>query len=303
MHALFARIRASQAGEVLKEGSGAAERKSGPEALRRRSAAESLASSPEDHGQPGEEAQPERDSPPPGTKVADAGDDASEVFSADESLLQRRDALMEPIAAGLARRLKRALQDEQNDALDRIRSQNDRSSVDAIMGPANSQGDRYRRISMMLLEEGVLAGASLTGAGDRSVRDARSVAAEEAYALAAAVAGPLRKRVEEGFEEVATGDESSVADHLGAAYRELKGQRIESIATDHVSGAMSRGVLKAVPKEATLRWVVDDDGTPCPDCDDNGLAGPLSAGESYPTGQSHPPAHPGCRCLLTPDSA
>jgi hypothetical protein len=23
-------------------------------------------------------------------------------------------------------------------------------------------------------------------------------------------------------------------------------------------------------------------------------------GETFPTGQAHPPAHPGCRCLLAP---
>ena len=28
------------------------------------------------------------------------------------------------------------------------------------------------------------------------------------------------------------------------------------------------------------------------------LAGPTVKGEAYPTGQLHPPAHAGCRCLL-----
>jgi hypothetical protein len=44
--------------------------------------------------------------------------------------------------------------------------------------------------------------------------------------------------------------------------------------------------------------VASDDGGPCPDCDDDALAGPTRKGDAFPTGQLHPPAHPGCRCVL-----
>ena len=46
--------------------------------------------------------------------------------------------------------------------------------------------------------------------------------------------------------------------------------------------------------------VVDDGGVPCPDCDDNSLAGSVPKGEPFPTGDLHPPAHPGCRCIAVP---
>jgi hypothetical protein len=49
-----------------------------------------------------------------------------------------------------------------------------------------------------------------------------------------------------------------------------------------------------------VRWVVDDIDGPCPDCDDNALAGPTPLGQPFPTGQVAPPAHPGCRCVLAP---
>jgi hypothetical protein len=39
----------------------------------------------------------------------------------------------------------------------------------------------------------------------------------------------------------------------------------------------------------------------CPDCDDNALE-PTVKGSDFPTGQPHPPAHPGCRCLLVVDT-
>ena len=64
-----------------------------------------------------------------------------------------------------------------------------------------------------------------------------------------------------------------------------------------MASAFNRGVLTAAPNGTTFRWVFGDPG-PCPDCDDNSLAGPTAKGEPYPTGQHHPPAHAGCGCLL-----
>ena len=61
--------------------------------------------------------------------------------------------------------------------------------------------------------------------------------------------------------------------------------------------------VAAAPPGRSLRWIVDDGGTQCPDCDDNALAGPLRSGETFPTGHACPPAHAGCRCLLAPAEA
>ncbi len=69
--------------------------------------------------------------------------------------------------------------------------------------------------------------------------------------------------------------------------------------------AFSLGSLAvAGPSDTPLEWVAvaPPDGSPCPDCEDNGLNGAQSAGEEFPTGHTHPPAHPGCRCLLAPST-
>jgi hypothetical protein len=47
-----------------------------------------------------------------------------------------------------------------------------------------------------------------------------------------------------------------------------------------------------------LHWIPIAVGR-CADCDDNALE-PTVKGAAFPTGQVHPPAHPGCRCLLAP---
>ena len=54
------------------------------------------------------------------------------VADDDEAVLQRRDALIEPVTHNLGRKLKRALQDDQNDLLDRLRTQRGKVGVDLI---------------------------------------------------------------------------------------------------------------------------------------------------------------------------
>ncbi|HXW32296.1 MAG TPA: hypothetical protein VEJ21_04325, partial [Acidimicrobiales bacterium] len=121
--------------------------------------------------------------------------------------------------------------------------------------------------------------------------------------LAHAMVAPLRRRLLEQAEWPELDDEAAVADFVGSAFREWKGQRAERIAADHAHGAFWQAALAAIPRAEQLRWVVDDEGVQCPDCDDNALAGAMAAGETFPTGHVHPPAHPGCRCLLVPGPA
>ena len=99
---------------------------------------------------------------------------------------------------------------------------------------------------------------------------------------------------------LADADEAVVAEHVGSAFREWKGERIERLAGDHVVAAFSAGTMSAVG-DAQLEWVAvaGSGDAPCPDCEDNGLSGPQQPGQEFPTGHLHPPAHPGCRCLLT----
>ena len=68
-----------------------------------------------------------------------------------------------------------------------------------------------------------------------------------------------------------------------------------------IAAAWARGVHDAAPEGSLLRWVPIEVGR-CSDCDDNALE-PTRRGEPFPTCQTHPPAHPGCRCTLTPVTA
>jgi len=214
----------------------------------------------------------------------------------------RRDELLRPIVTALGRRLKRTLQDYQNDLLDGLRSRGSIWSSD-LLPPEVEHRDRLATAAIPALEQAAEAGAAFaaTGSDHRPSVDALVGIADQ---LAESLAGPLRRRLLE--DDGVDGAEESVAvEHIGSAFREWKGERVEGLAADHVVAAFSLGTIAATGESgAAIEWVaVPPPGeTPCPDCEDNGLNGPQQAGEPFPTGNPYPPAHPGCRCLLVPAS-
>lgn len=214
-------------------------------------------------------------------------------------LVVRRDELIAPVVKSLARRLKRTLQDDQNELLDGLRSKGSRWSVD-LLPDLTEQTDAYATASLPILEEAAEAGVTFAGtkrASKLSVDELAGIGHE----LAEAVVGPLRRRLSED-EGLGDADEAVVAEHVGSAFREWKGERIERLAGDYVVAAFSAGTIAATKgkKAVALEWVADSASAdaPCPDCEDNGLNGSLRPDEAFPTGHRHPPAHPGCRCLL-----
>ncbi|MDP9073904.1 MAG: hypothetical protein M3N98_06940 [Actinomycetota bacterium] len=223
----------------------------------------------------------------------------------DEKLLQLRDAAMTPIEAALTRRLKRVLQDDQNDLLDRLRGLRTHPTAAFVLPARSAQTMRFAAASLPMLGEAAAAGADFvtrrlgrTPLGDGALGSLDDVAAE----LANVIVFPLRRRLEEVFAAAAADDDRvALAESIGAAYREWKTQRIEATGADYVAAAYSRGAYAATPAGTTSRWLVEDVDGPCPDCDDNVLAGAVPKGDAYPTGQPHPPAHSGCRCLAVPN--
>ena len=272
--AVFARLRAEQ-------------QRQGPEAPEAQTPPAGVSGLPGEPGgaSPSGEAEAEVDAVEP---AEEAGEPEGEVDPA----LVRRDDLLAPLVASLARRLKRALKDDQNDILDRLRHAGRWS--DDVLPAEDEHLERYRQAAGPQLLAAARAGAMFLDAPDGDVPPVGAVADE----LAAAVVAPLRRRLLQAA--AVADDDAAVADHVGSAYREWRGARVERLAGDHAVAALSLAVLHAAPPGGHLRWLVDDDGIECPDCDDNAWAGPIEAGDAYPTGHRHPPAHAGCRCLLAP---
>jgi DivIVA domain-containing protein len=223
---------------------------------------------------------------------AEVGAGAGDEVEADPDLA-RRDELLRPVITGLTRRLKRALQDDQNDILDRLRAAGGWGPK--VLPPVKEHRARYVGAATEHLREAASSGALFAGGTPADAPAVDAICDE----LAATIVAPLRRRLDGDAAGSESGDDALV-DRVGAAFREWKGARVERLAGDQALAAFGQATLAVVPKGTTLRWVVDDGGVECPDCDDNALSGPTPPGEAFPTGHPHPPAHAGCRCLIAP---
>jgi hypothetical protein len=220
-----------------------------------------------------------------------------------ERAMEGRDELLENLEAGLARARKRVLGDEQNEVLDALRRLGP-SAPDGVLPDTDAQIAGYRDAAVPWLQQAVRAGAGFVSDPEIATNgEALPAIDAPARALAVELVDPLRARLTRALAAGAEAQDPSVAaESLRSTYRQWKVQQVEECARHHILAAFSLGAFAATPPAATLQWLVDDDGH-CPDCDDNALAGPTAKGETFPTGQLHPPAHPGCRCLLVPVTA
>jgi DivIVA domain-containing protein len=205
----------------------------------------------------------------------------------DDDLIARRDQLLSPVTARLSRTVKRALGDDQNRLLDELRSAPS-LSVDELLGPEDQHVSVFTTAARAHLAEAFIAGTVFAGGGAAvTVGDAVDQSVD---ALAHVIVTMLRRQMEEGSGEV--------SDRVGAAFREWRGERVERLAGDYATQSFSAGVV-AAGADRKVRWVVTSLAG-CSDCEDNALAGAVSAPETFPTGHEHPPAHSGCRCLVAP---
>ncbi|HEV3227622.1 MAG TPA: DivIVA domain-containing protein [Acidimicrobiales bacterium] len=276
---LFARIREARAAEVAR-------------------AHEVLAATP-----------PPADAPPGATETAETTDEIAVAEAAapiedeeyapasvapdDQALLERRDAVTDAAEQKAVRKLKRVLADEQNEVLDRLR-RNTRAKIGDLLPPPAEHARRYSSAAAVALAEVASAGAEFYGSPE-AIASIDDLATD----LGVALALPLRDRLTDSLREAA-GDDDALADGVRAAYRDWKTHRIGMQTRDMIFAAFNRGLFEATSSGQQLRWLVDDGGSPCPDAEDNSLAGLVTRGEPYPTGDCYPPAHPGCRCLLVP---
>jgi cell division septum initiation protein DivIVA len=213
----------------------------------------------------------------------------------DQALVVRRDELLSPISSQLSRHIKRALGDDQNRLLDVLRS-TPNVGGEALLGPEDLHLSTFTTAAQGHLADAFAAGTVFAGAPEGSI--AAGPAVEQAAAsLSRTVVSMLRRRIAEGTD---AGDE--VAERVGAAFREWRGERIERLVGDFAVQAFSAGVTAASLPGGQLRWVLTS-RSGCSDCDDNALAGAVAIDDSFPTGHAYPPAHSGCRCMVVPITA
>ena len=210
-----------------------------------------------------------------------------------------RDAALAPVIAAMSRKLKRVLADEQNEVLDILRGKRSVKTLDAIVGPKADHSARMIEALEASLKAGALAGAkSLSDASDKELQKmvATQIAAINEYLIATVVV-PLRERLSRSISQ-ASGDNAELTSLVRVVYREWKNQHVDTQVDNIAQTSFGRGAFAALTPGTKVCWKVDPDGPACADAEDNSLAGFVSAGEAFPTGHTHAPAHAGCRCAL-----
>ena len=230
----------------------------------------------------------------------DADHDVSEP---QPTPFSRRDEAIVPLIVAGARRIKRALADEQNGVLDALRQQRPVTSLDELL----PELDEHLTVYAEALQEELLAAAA-AGAGELGINDTKTLrrklsktgAVESAHDLLRTdLLRPLRERLARAVSDGA-GDNEDITKRVRSVYREWKTQHIDDQLDDIFRFAHGGGMAVSIEPGTTLSWTIDPGHPACPDCEDNSLAGSTAAGEPFPTGHTSAPAHPGCRCLTLP---
>ena len=211
---------------------------------------------------------------------------------ADADAIEVRASAVAKLEKSLSRALKRHLADEQNEVLDALRQSESTDAAD-LLPERDAQVDGYADVAIDDLAAAAEAGAATVGGGGEPA-DAGALA----VTLAESLIDPFRRRIEDSAADV-DGDADALDERLRALYREWKVERIGPTVADALLDAYAAGQYASAPDGSSLRWLIDPDQGPCPDAQDNALAGAVTKGDAFPTGDACPQAHPGCRCLLT----
>lgn len=206
----------------------------------------------------------------------------------DDDYFARRQALLDVHVTELTRNVKRALQDDQNVMLEKLRDVRGNDAV--VLEDEMDQRARYASAAVSVLRDAGRAGAEFAKELGRAKGSLHSMALVDECAadLAATIAVALRKRVM-----------NDGAERASNAYRDWRGARVERLCTDMAMRAFNVGVVAACDG-GNVRFVVAPNDAPCDACATDAAAGERPAGAPFPSGQANPPLHAGCGCLVVP---
>jgi len=209
-----------------------------------------------------------------------------------EALFTRRDAAVAEPHANLVRKVKRALQDDQNIMIERLRVVT--GMVTTEYEDELIQRSRYVDAAVDSLRAAAEAGASFAmkeGKRKGSISDFAPID-ECAADLAVTIVLALRKRI-------SADGAGNGADRANSAYKEWRGARVERLCTDAARRAFHIGIT-AASRGGAVRYLASPWDTPCDACALDAAAGERPAGENFPSGQPYPPLHAGCGCTILP---
>jgi len=221
----------------------------------------------------------------------------------DLKMFERRDTALVAVDEVVAKKLKRVLADEENAMLNYLQSKKAQVALEKVLPSVENQLQNYVEATSKELVEAAMSGAqSLSKSLKADLRKKvsnTSVMQVMSKKLADDIVYPLRERIQKCVERSA-GDASEMSSLIRTVYREWKMQQIDKLVGDISRLAYSRGAYLVLETGTKVCWMVDPNGPPCSDAEDNSLAGQVACGEKFPTGHEHPVIHSGCKCLVVP---
>jgi cell division septum initiation protein DivIVA len=212
--------------------------------------------------------------------------------SATGELFKRRDEALDESLAVLTRKVKRALQDDQNIMLERLRDV--KAMITTELEDEHDQRARYGAATIDALIDAAAAGVQF--ASDEAGASANALDPGQvndcAADLAVTIVLALRKRI------LADGSGDG-SERANAAYKEWRGARVERLCTDAARRAFHLGVL-AASRGRSVRYYAAPNDAPCDACALDAASGERPAGQNFPSGSAYPPLHAGCACTVVP---
>jgi cell division septum initiation protein DivIVA len=217
---------------------------------------------------------------------------APKAVTATGELFERRDAALAESLAALTRKVKRALQDDQNIMLERLRDV--KAMITTELEDEHEQRSRYADAAIDALSDAAAAGVQFAkDEAGVSGGEVESAALKDCAAdLAVTIVLALRKRI-------LTDGSGDGPDRANAAYKEWRGARVERLCTDAARRAFEIGVV-AASQGRHVRFFVAPNDAPCDACAMDAASGERPAGQNFPSGSAFPPLHAGCACAVIP---
>ena len=221
----------------------------------------------------------------------------------DGSVFVHRDEVLAPIIVTLTSKIKRALADEENAMLTYLQGKKAAVALEKLLPESAMHVQGYVEAVAEDVMSAAMGGAkSLSSSLKADLR--RKVTSSAVMQVMSkniddVLVRPLRDRIQRCVEQ-SDGDREEMSKLIRSVYREWKMQRVEQHIGDIARLAYSRGAYLVLDQGTSVCWMVDPNGPPCADAEDNSLAGATALGSEFPTGHTHPTAHTGCRCLISP---
>lgn len=213
--------------------------------------------------------------------------------------LAERNAALGDLPSQTARRLKRLLQEDHNDVLDRLRTQRGKGSLEDNLAPAGEQARRFQAGLTEALKRAFTEGRKAGGASG-----ATDASATVDKLISRQVMNPLRTEVSKAIEAglAAEDSASALSERANDVFRVWKGVRTQLLGEGITYAAYHQGQLDAWKSNpgAGKVWVLAEDEEECPNdvCRRNAEAGAVDLKSPFPSGHVAPPAHGACTCTL-----